>query len=159
MASDYQYFLTRFKAWLKDVNDHELKGAQNAFRDFQNEVGALGRYSKEQIKDYTYYISRDLEQAKQQWQEKDIDTELAKAEFSEEWWLTLSHLVDKTQLEWSLLQNDFQHNGVYAQGEWVAFGEFKCRKCGESTYVTHPVQLSACSACDAFEFTRLPYAP
>ena len=158
MSDNYREYLTRFRTWLNDVNEHELKGMQQAFSDFQKELSELGHYSKDQLRDYAYFIKRDIEHTRENWQ-KDENTEIAASEFNEEWWAALSHLVDKTQLEWSLLQDDFEHKGVYKQGEWVSFGEFKCRHCGESIHVTHPFKLDVCIECDGIEFTRIPYAP
>jgi|ETNmetMinimDraft_28_1059901.scaffolds.fasta_scaffold17890_2 hypothetical protein len=158
MKDSYNNYIKRFQSWLEDLNEHELKGIQKAFFDFQKELSAIGKYSKEQIQDYSYYLKRDLEEFKQL-REKQKEQDLAGAEFNEEWWLALSHLVDKTQLEWSLILDDFEHNGIYKQGEWVSFGEFQCHECGEIKHFTHPSQLDACAECNAVEFHRIASAP
>lgn len=158
MKDSYDNYLKRFQQWLQDVNDHELKSLQKAFYDFQKELAALGKYSKEQIEDYSYYVKRDIEEFNRL-RKAQKDNDFANEEFNEEWWLALSHLVDKTQLEWSLLLDDFEHNGIYKQGEWVSFGEFQCKACGEVKHITHPSQLSACIECEAIEFHRIASAP
>lgn len=158
MNNDYRAYLTKFKHWLDDINEHELKSLQQAFAKFQQDLSGLERYTKEQLSDYKYYLQRDLSEFKSSW-EKYRDNELDSSELNEELWQALSHLVDKTQLEWLLLQEDFEHNGVYNAGESVAFGEFKCQTCGEVKHITHPTPLDSCTQCNGNTFTRSAYAP
>ena len=108
--------------------------------------------------DYTYYLKRDLDDFKAHFDKQKKD-DISSLEFNEQWWLTLSFLVDKTQLEWILLLEDVDHNGIYNKNEWVAFGDFQCQRCGYSLYVNHPTQLDNCLKCQHDKFIRIPYAP
>jgi hypothetical protein len=158
MKRNYSQFLQRFQNWLNDVNEHEFKSLNQGFFEFQTGLIEIGQYTKQQIRDYTYYIKRDLDDFKANWYKQNQD-ELSGAEFNEQWWLALSYLVDKTQLEWALLLEDIEHDGIYKQGEWVAFGDFHCQRCGYSLYINHPTQLDSCLECQHTQFIRIPYAP
>ncbi len=150
---NYESWLDELNKWLLDVKNHEIAHFVENFNQTQEEIAA---YSKQQMQDYAYYLKRDY----QHWRENHEQyNALANAELKESLWLTLSQLVDKSQVEWRVLLDDFEHHGVYQQGEWVAFGEIVCRSCGDVHCVTHPEKLRKCQQCQGFNFMRRPFSP
>lgn len=151
--SQYDKWLGELNLWLKDIKNHEVK---DLIRQFSQAEETLSQYTKQQIADYRYYLQRDFEH----WQQHQAHyNALAISEFKESIWLQLFHLVDKSQIEWHLLMGDFDHNGVYQQGEWVGFGEMICKKCHNVHSIMHPQKLSECEHCQGVTFTRRPYTP
>ena len=66
----------------------------------------------------------------------------------------LSQITDRTQVEWAELIDDFQHQGVYYQGEYVGMGRYRCSQCQHSIDYTHPAELLSCSHCGGVQFFR-----
>jgi DNA-directed RNA polymerase subunit RPC12/RpoP len=74
--------------------------------------------------------------------------------WTEELWEQLSQITDKTQVEWAELLEDFRHQGVYYQGEYVGMGRYRCSQCQQSIDYTHPAELLCCSHCGGVQFFR-----
>jgi len=74
--------------------------------------------------------------------------------WTEELWLQLSQITDKTQVEWAELLDDLHHQGVYYQGEYVGMGRYRCSACHESIDYTHPAELLSCFNCRGVQFFR-----
>ncbi|KTF14727.1 zinc ribbon-containing protein [Pseudoalteromonas sp. H105] len=151
--ADYKAWLTDLSAWLKDVKDHEFKEAINKFVESEQALKALGQ---EKLTLYREYLKRDIEHIKEN--DNHYDS-LAWQELKESLWFELSHIEDKTQLEWHALNQDFKHNGVYHQGEWIAMGTLVCKNCSHSYDIYHATQIRACSQCDGIYFSRKALQP
>lgn len=153
---DYDTWLTKLNLWLKDVEEHEGKKLYQDFVRLQEEWVKLGEYTKAQLADYQHYLAKDFKH----WQYRNKQqNNLALGEFEENLWQALSHLVDKTQLEWDALREDFDHHGIYHAGEWVGFGVVECTKCHHQLHITHPTQLTPCDKCAHEGFHRYAEAP
>ena len=95
--ADYKTWLSDLSAWLKDVKDHELKEAMEKFVESEQALKDLG---KEKLELYRDYLKRDIDHIKEN--DKHYDS-LAWLELKESLWYELSHIEDKTQLEWQAL--------------------------------------------------------
>ena len=151
--ADYKAWLTDLSAWLKDVKDHEFKDAMDKFVESEQALKELGQ---EKLTLYREYLKRDIEHIKEN---DDYYSSLAWQELKESLWFELSHIEDKTQLEWQALNQDFKHNGVYHQGEWIAMGTLVCKNCSHSYDIYHATQIRACSQCDGIYFSRKALQP
>ena len=151
--ADYKTWLSDLSAWLKDVKDHELKEAMEKFVESEQALKDLG---KEKLELYRDYLKRDIDHIKEN--DKHYDS-LAWLELKESLWYELSHIEDKTQLEWQALNQDFKHNGVYHQGEWIAMGTLVCKNCQHSYDVYHATQITPCTECGGIYFRRKALQP
>ena len=146
--ADYKTWLTDLSTWLKDVKEHELKDAMDKFIESEQALKDLGQ---EKLTLYREYLKRDIDHIQEHDQHYDS---LAWQELKESLWFELSHIEDKTQLEWHALNQDFKHNGVYHQGEWIAMGTLVCKNCQHSYDIYHATQITACSECGGIYFSR-----
>ncbi|TMO30780.1 hypothetical protein CWC28_02840 [Pseudoalteromonas sp. S4492] len=151
--ADYKSWLSDLSAWLKDVKDHELKDAMEKFVESEQALKDLGQ---EKLNQYRDYLQRDIDHIKEN--DSHYDS-LAWLELKESLWYELSHIEDKTQLEWQALNQDFQHNGVYQEGEWIAMGTLVCKNCQNSYDVYHATQITPCTECGGIYFRRKALQP
>lgn len=151
--ADYKTWLTDLSAWLKDVKDHELKDAMEKFVESEQALKQLGQ---DKVNLYREYLKRDIDHIQEN--DKHYDS-LAWQELKESLWFELSHIEDKTQLEWQALSQDFKHNGVYHQGEWIAMGTLVCKNCHHSYDIYHATEITPCSNCGGIYFSRKALQP
>ncbi len=137
--ADYQKWLDQFSDWLKDVKEHEIDDLSKRFWEAQS---ALKDYTKQTYDDYSYYLKRDLEHLLEN---KSFYDEAAWSELKANILFEISQLEDRTQLEWSALLKDFEHQGIYKEGEWIALGQLVCKNCGYKLDVYYAIrsQLAA----------------
>lgn len=152
----YQKWLNDLHFWLKDVKEHEISQLVNFLQQGQQEITEITRYSAQQLTNYREYFLRDLAHWQQHHQHYN---QLAWQELKESLWYELAELGDRSKVEWAVLLDDFEHHGVYQQGDWVALGELRCKKCQYVTHYYHPNQLDACSECGGIYFTRQALSP
>jgi hypothetical protein len=151
--TDYKTWLDKFTGWLKDVNEHEVKSAVAQFIESEKALKNLG---SEKLHLYRSYLQRDIAHLAQH---ENHYNSLAWQTLKETLWFELSHIEDKTQLEWHALNDDFKHNGHYHTGEWIAMGTLVCKNCNHSYDVYHVAQIRACSKCDGIYFSRKALQP
>ncbi|MBB1384716.1 zinc ribbon-containing protein [Pseudoalteromonas sp. SG45-5] len=151
--TDYKTWLGSFTHWLKEVKEH---GVKDVISGFVGSEQALKDLSQERYELYKSYLKNDIEHLVEH--EAHYNS-LAWQELKESIWLELSHIEDKTQLEWQSLSQDFKHNGVYHVGEWIAIGTLVCKNCNHSHDIYHATQITPCIECDSIEFSRKALQP
>ena len=128
--ADYRTWLSDLTDWLKDVKEHEVKAAVKRFIESEQALKDLG---EEKYQLYRNYLMRDISHLQEN---NSYYNSLAWQELKESLWFELSHIEDKTQLEWQSLSEDFKHNGVY-----------------------HATQILPCIECDGIYFSRKALHP
>ena len=151
--TDYKTWLGSFTHWIKDVKEHGLKDVVSGFVESEQ---ALNDLSQERYELYKSYLKNDIEHIVEN---ESHYNSLAWQELKESLWFELSHIEDKTQLEWQSLSQDFKHNGVYHAGEWIAMGTLVCKNCTHSYDVYHATQITPCIECDGIYFSRKALHP
>ena len=151
--ADYKTWLSDLTNWLKDVKDHEVKDAMTRFVESEQALKDLG---KEKYGLYKSYLQPDIEHVQEN---ESHYKSLAWQELKESLWYELSHIEDKTQLEWQSLSQDFKHNGMYHAGEWIAMGTLVCKNCTHSFDIYHATQITPCIECDGIYFSRKALQP
>jgi hypothetical protein len=151
--TDYKTWLGSFTHWIKDVKEHGLKDVVSGFVESEQ---ALKDLSQERYELYKSYLKNDIEHIVEN---ESHYNSLAWQELKESLWFELSHIEDKTQLEWQSLSQDFKHNGVYHAGEWIAIGTLVCKNCTHSYDVYHATQITPCIECDGIYFSRKALHP
>ncbi len=71
-------------------------------------------------------------------------------------WSWLVAASDKNQLEWSELQDDLEHKGLYNSHDIIGLGRFICSNCKHQVSIYHPQEIGSCIECNGTEFTRAP---
>ncbi len=153
---DYQNSLNKFHLWLKDVQQHEVKDLITRFVGGEQVIKQFAKLSEEHLESYREYLFRDL---KHLFNNQLYYNDLAWSEFKESIWFELIEISDKSQLEWQALLVDFNHNGIYHQGEWIGIGELTCKDCNEKMRYLHPSKISACENCGGIYFNRQALSP
>ena len=151
--AEYKKWLDDFAHWLKDIKEHELEDLINKFIESQGKLKELG---EEKVKNYSHYLKRDLQHLEDDY--KDTD-DIAWQELKAGVLFELAQLEDRTQLEWQALLKDFEHDGVYKAGEWIAMGQLVCKNCHHTTDVLYASEIKACSQCEHQEFSRKALSP
>ena len=149
----YKQWLDDFSNWLKDIKDHEVEDLINQFVEKQQ---ALKTFSEEKLKAYSPYLKRDLKHLEDEYKNSD---DIAWQELKAGMLFELAQLEDRTQLEWQALLKDFEHDGVYKAGEWIAMGQLVCKNCHHTTDVLYASEIKACSQCEHQEFSRKALSP
>ncbi|WP_440053768.1 zinc ribbon-containing protein [Pseudoalteromonas sp. T1lg65] len=151
--ADYKKWLNQFSSWLKDVKEHELDDLSKRFWETQKE---FKEYTKHTFDDYYYYLKRDVEHfLENKAHYDDVAWQETKANILFE----ISQMEDRTQLEWTAMLRDFEHQGVYKQGEWIALGQLVCKNCGHKFDVYYATEIPECSECGHGEYIRRALAP
>jgi hypothetical protein len=151
--SGYTQWLNDLSLWLDDIKNHELNDLITKFIKHQER---FSKHSKEALQDYRYFLSRDIEHLKHHQQHYD---DLAWQELKASVLSQLSYIEDKTQLEWQAILQDFQHDGTYKQGEWIAIGQLVCKNCGSKVEVLYVSEVHACEECGHSHFKRVALSP
>lgn len=151
--TDYKEWLSKLNDWLKDIKNHQVKDVIAGFVESQK---ALKDLSEDRYELYSNYLKRDVEHFIEH---ESYYNSLAWDEFKESIWFELSHIEDKTQLEWLSLKQDFKQNGEYQAGEWIAMGTLVCKNCNHSHDVYHATQITPCIECDGTQFSREALQP
>jgi hypothetical protein len=124
-------------------------------------LGAAGDLTKKELTEASAYIRHDLGELN-----KDYQTSLADFKLSawyQAWdkvtWETLASITDKTQVEWTEVGDDLQHQGHYKSGDEVGFGLLMCVRCGYKKELFHPAVVLPCANCDGKAFMRKGFEP
>ena len=146
-------FKKKYQQWLAVLTDTLEQAGQRQLDNMLEFSEILQAYLKAG-KDLSAYESQlFVETLKQQWQAANT-AEQAPSMWSEELWQQLSQITDRTQVEWVELLEDFNHQGVYYQGEYVGMGRYRCSQCQQSIDYTHPAELLCCATCGGVQFFR-----
>lgn len=124
-------------------------------------LGAAGDLTKKELTEASAYIRHDLGELN-----KDYQTSVGSFKLSawyQAWdritWGTLAAITDKTQVEWTEVGDDLQHQGHYKVGDEVGFGLLTCVRCGYKKELFHPAIVLSCANCDGESFMREGFEP
>ena len=156
--SKYQEFYSAVSHWIEDVNAHEVKSIVKLIDKAKAYLGAAEDLTEEEASMFLSGLKRDLSEFYLRYQDESKNS-LWLAGMNERFWQGLAQLTDKSQVEWTELTSDFEHNGIYCQGDMVGFGTFRCNHCQHAVEVLHPSKLTECSECGHHQFTRYSLAP
>lgn len=146
-------FNAKYRNWLKDLSHTLQQAGQEQLQSMLDVADTLKAYLKAGKELSAYETQLFLETLKSQWQQGAAE-EQQPSMWTEELWEQLSQITDKTQVEWAELLEDFRHQGVYYQGEYVGMGRYRCSQCQQSIDYTHPAELLCCSHCGGVQFFR-----
>lgn len=146
-------FKQKYQQWLTELTETLNQASQQQLQNMLEFADTFKAYLKAGKELSAYESQLFVETLKRQWTEA-ADEEQQPSMWTEELWQQLSQITDKTQVEWAELIEDFNHQGVYYQGEYVGMGRYRCSQCQQSIDYTHPVELLCCADCGGVQFFR-----
>jgi len=139
--------------WIEDVKQHELTHAVEIIEQAKVYLVAAERIPEEKVAQFIESFRYDLVAFYRQNQSQ-VNNSLYIGLLNENLWQTLATMTDKSQVEWSELVEDFQHDGFYSVGDYIGFGELECSRCGNKLTITHLSQVGKCVSCQGEKFIR-----
>lgn len=157
-AIDYPSWVSNFQSWLGT----DKKGEKHNLSAFFDRSNSWWQAAKELTTDEFTHMSqllkRDLAMFYHHYKADMEESDFVQA-IKESAWQELAELTDKAQIEWQELEQDFRHDGIYHQGEWVGMGVIVCKSCQYKVTYVHPEQLAPCPQCGGNSFLREALAP
>lgn len=151
-------FKHKYQQWLHDLTETLEQASQQQLQNMLEVAETFKAYLKAGKELSAYESQLFVETLKRQWTEAKEqaanDAAQQPSMWTEELWQQLSLITDKTQVEWAELIEDFKHQGVYYQGEYVGMGRYRCSQCQQSIDYTHPTELLCCAHCGGVQFFR-----
>ena len=155
---DYPAWVDTFQRWLGEGNAQDVRNIMDFFDRSHARFEAVKELTTDEFAQKSQYLKRDLMMFFNHYQADMAESEFVQA-VKESAWHELAEMTDRAQIEWQELEQDFRHEGVYHQGEWVGMGVIVCRNCHYKLTFVHPEQLTACPECNHDSFLREALAP
>lgn len=144
--------------WLDDINQHEITNIVELVAQAKKYAGAAESLSEHKLQQFIDSFRYDLHEFYQQNQAQ-LQHSIYLTLLNEVLWGKLAQLTDKSQVEWSELLTDLQHQGKYYSGDMIGFGELQCLQCQNKLMIVHLSEVTSCIHCQGREFIRLPLKP
>jgi len=139
--------------WINDVKNNELTHAIEIIEQAKTYVHAAEAIPEEKVSQFIESFRYDLV-AFYHHNQSQAKHSLYLGLINETFWKTLATMTDKSQVEWSELIEDFQHDGFYFTGDYIGFGELECCQCATKLTITHSTKISSCINCHSGKFIR-----
>lgn len=146
-------FKHKYQQWLNELTATLAQAGQQQIQNMLEFADTFNAYVKAGKELSAYESQLFIETLKRQWAESQDEAQQPSM-WTEELWQQLSQITDRTQVEWAELMEDFKHQGVYYQGEYVGMGRYRCSQCQQSIDYTHPTELLSCAHCGGVQFFR-----
>lgn len=156
--SRFQAVYQKLQVWLEDTNQHEMRSVIELITQAKNMLIAAEQIPEQQVKQFIDNLKYDLNEFYQQYQ-SDIKHSIYLELLHENVWASLAKITDQSQVEWTELVDDFQHQGEYHVGDYVGFGQLICQQCQHSITYTHANVITDCIECGGQDFQRISLTP
>jgi len=144
--------------WIEDTQAHEITKMVDLVEQAKAYLIAAESIPEREVKQFINSFIFDLNEFYRQ-NQRQAKNSLYLGLMNESFWQILATMTDKSQVEWSELIDDFEHNGIYCVGDYIGFGELECQKCHQTLSITHLSKVSSCIECDGQQFIRHPMKP
>lgn len=144
--------------WIEDTKIHEITRVVDLVEQAKAYLIAAEAIPEEKVKQFIDGFIYDLHEFYQQ-NQAEVQSSVYLALMNENLWKSLASMTDKSQVEWSELMDDFEHDGIYHQGDYIGFGELECQKCQQKISITHLSQVTDCINCGGQKFIRHALKP
>lgn len=144
--------------WAEDVNQHEITDIVEKVEQSKLYLQAAEQLPEEKVKQFVDNLRFDIKEFIEQ-SEAQAKHSLYLGLLNESFWKNMQSITDKSQVEWSELDDDFKHQGIYKTGDFIGFGILECQECHEKVTYTHASDVVDCFACGGTSFIRLPFSP
>ncbi|NQZ86142.1 MAG: zinc ribbon-containing protein [Colwellia sp.] len=144
--------------WAEDVNQHEITDIVEKIEKSKLYLQAAEKLPEEKVKQFVDNLRFDIREFIQQ-NELQAKNSLYLGLLNESFWNNMQAITDKSQVEWSELDDDFKHHGEYKSGDFIGFGFLECQNCHEKITYSHASDVADCFSCSGNTFIRLPFSP
>jgi hypothetical protein len=144
--------------WLDEMKTLQKPRAIVLVKQAKLYAKAAGDMSEEKLNQFTNNLKHDLHDFYQQ-NQSEAKHSIYLGLLNESLWANLAQLTDKSQVEWAELIEDFEHDGIYHEGDIIGFGELMCEECDEKVHILHVSEVAECAKCGGSSFLRLPLDP
>ncbi len=151
--SNYQNVFDKIYLWLQKAKEDELNSIKNWVAKAEEYIQAAEELSVNEYQLSVDNFKRDL-LGLYKIDPKDSENSLYLASLQEGMWQHLAHMTDQSQVEWSELVDDFEHDGIYQEGDVIGFGQLVCQNCEHVVDIYHAVTVVPCTECGGTTFTR-----
>jgi hypothetical protein len=148
----------RLNDWLVTLKAQQKPAINHLIMQARQLAKAAEAMSEEKIQQFIENLKYDLHDF-YQLNKKQANSSVYLGLLNEALWDNLAKLTDKSQVEWAELIDDFDHDGIYKQGDLIGFGELQCEQCDEIITIMHVSKVTECLKCGASQFFRLPLKP
>lgn len=148
----------KLQAWLEDTKGNEVRSIASLLEQAKVIVIAAEQIPEQKVKQFIANLTYDLSDFYQQYK-ADIKHSVYLDLLNESLWENLAQITDKSQVEWSELMDDFQHQDGYHVGDYVGFGQLQCQACQHCVTYSHANVVTDCIACGGKDFNRLSLTP
>ena len=148
----------RLSNWLTDVKRHELTHVVELVEHSKMLLRAAEQLPEEKIDQFVDNLVYDLKEFYLQHQQE-AKHSLYLSLMSESFWAVMANITDKSQVEWAELLDDFEHDGLYQQGDIIGFGIIECTQCQKTLQISHLTKISECLHCGHHYFFRKSLTP
>ncbi|WP_068547486.1 zinc ribbon-containing protein [Thalassotalea crassostreae] len=149
----YQSLFDKVYLWLKAAKDSEVKSVNQWVNKAEQVLDAAEELSVNEYQLSIKSFKQDL-LGFYRHNKNDAKDSLYLTSLGEGMWQHLAKITDQTQIEWTELVDDFDHDGIYRTGDLIGFGQIQCHACSHSFDITHATNLSDCPHCGGSEFSR-----
>ncbi|AOW78063.1 hypothetical protein A3Q34_15160 [Colwellia sp. PAMC 20917] len=156
--SVFQELYQALVTWAEDVNQHEITDIVNKVEQSKLYLQAAEKLPEEKVKQFVDNLRFDINEFITQ-NEAQAKHSLYLGLLNESFWKNMQAITDKSQVEWSELDEDIKHRGLYKTGDFIGFGLLECQHCQEKITYSHAADVADCFNCGGSSFIRLPFAP
>ena len=150
----YQSLVT----WAEDVNQHEITDFVEKVAKSKLYLQAAEKLPEDKVKQFVDNLRFDIKEVIKQ-NEAQAKDSLYLSLLTESFWNNMNAITDKSQVEWSELEDDFKHCGQYKSGDFIGFGILECQYCHKKFTYSHASDVADCFSCGGSTFLRLPFSP
>jgi hypothetical protein len=144
--------------WAEDVNQHEINDIVDKVEQSKLYLQAAERLPEDKVKQFIDNLRFDIKEIIAQ-NKAQAKHSLYLGLLNESFWKNMQTITDKSQVEWSELDDDLKHHGEYQTGDFIGFGLLECQKCHEKSTYSHASDVAECFSCGYSSFIRLPFSP
>jgi len=144
--------------WLEDIKTHEITSMIDFIDHAKKYLTAAEALPEEKVGQFIDNLKYDLTEFYKQ-SKSQAQHSIYLGLLEENFWSELAKITDKSQVEWSELQDDFNNQGDYQQGDFIGFGVLVCKKCHQEIEYFHPSEVMGCPSCGSTHFERYALLP
>lgn len=148
----------KMSQWFTDVKEHEITKIVEVVATAKALLVAAESLPEERVRQFIDNFKYDLQEFYQQNQSQ-AQHSVYLGLLNEEFWDTLAQMTDRSQVEWTELCDDLEHQGVYHSGDVIGFGILECQQCHENLTISHLSEVDDCLACGGKSFVRHGLTP
>lgn len=156
--SGVQGVYQKLQEWVENTKDNEVRSVIDVVEQAKSYLYAAEQIPEQQVKQFIANLKYDLSDFYQQYQ-ADVKHSIYLDVLNERLWANLAQITDKSQVEWTELMDDFQHQDGYHTGDYVGFGQLQCQTCQHCVTYNHANVVTDCIACGGSDFQRLSLTP